>query len=316
MNITITGNLGSGKTSVCRELEKAGFSIISAGDMFRQIAAEKRMTVIQLNEAAKKDRSIDDLLDSRSTELGKKMDHTVFDSRLAWHFVEKSFKVFLLADVREAARRVYDGDSRNAEQYGDMEQALEGLAERARLEQARFLELYGIDYYDAGNYDLIIESSCAAPEQIAQEIIRNFEQFHQRPFPAKTELNLKCMYPAGPFGKEEKSKSEAAGRCLNEEKGSQGLCMEKPVSITVKNGYNYLGKDAYEVSAAIAAGRVFAEIGHMGMQEASRAGDAVLTEDDICNFEQAGGFRYQENPLRVPVKPGYNLDFSRIFHQE
>ncbi len=316
MNITITGNLGSGKTSVCRELEKAGFSIISAGDIFRQIAAEKRMTVIQLNEAAKKDRSIDDLLDSRSTELGKKMDHTVFDSRLAWHFVEKSFKVFLLADVREAARRVYDGDSRNAEQYGDMEQALEGLTERARLEQARFLELYGIDYYDAGNYDLIIESSCAAPEQIAQEIIRNFEQFHQRPFPAKTELNLKCMYPAGPFGKEEKSKSEAAGRCLNEEKGSQGLCMEKPVSITVKNGYNYLGKDAYEVSAAIAAGRVFAEIGHMGMQEAFRAGDAVLTEDDICNFEQAGGFRYQENPLRVPVKPGYNLDFSRIFHQE
>ena len=92
--------------------------------------------------------------------------------------------------------------------------------------------------------------------------------------------------------------------------------MEKPVSITVKNGYNYLGKDAYEVSAAIAASRVFAEIGHMGMQEAFRAGDAVLTEDDICNFEQAGGFRYQENPLRVPVKPGYNLDFSRIFHQE
>ena len=120
MNITITGNLGSGKSSVCKELEKSGFTIISAGDIFRQIAAEKGMTVIELNEAAKKDRSIDDMLDQRSTELGKTMDHTVFDSRLAWHFVQHSFKVFLLVDTKEAARRVFTGNSRSAETYQDI----------------------------------------------------------------------------------------------------------------------------------------------------------------------------------------------------
>ena len=60
-------------------------------------------------------RSIDDMLDARSTQLGKTMDHTVFDSRLAWHFVEKSFKVFLLVDTQEAARRVYEGNSRSAQ---------------------------------------------------------------------------------------------------------------------------------------------------------------------------------------------------------
>ena len=139
MNITITGNLGSGKSSVCKELETSGFTIISAGDIFRQLAQEKGMTVIELNEAAKKDRSIDDMLDARSTQLGKTMDHTVFDSRLAWHFVEKSFKVFLLVDTQEAARRVYEGNSRSAEEYRDIAQARHGLEERARLEQERFL---------------------------------------------------------------------------------------------------------------------------------------------------------------------------------
>ena len=110
----------------------------------------------------------DELNKDKRGACGYRPDHTVFDSRLAWHFVEKSFKVFLLADVREAARRVYDGDSRNAEQYGDMEQALEGLAERARLEQARFLELYGIDYYDAGK---IIRNITG--EEQKQECLKN-----------------------------------------------------------------------------------------------------------------------------------------------
>ena len=44
MNITLTGNLGSGKTSVCKELEKMGYNIVSTGTIFREIAAEKGIT--------------------------------------------------------------------------------------------------------------------------------------------------------------------------------------------------------------------------------------------------------------------------------
>ena len=41
MNITMTGNLGSGKTSVCKELKEMGYEIISAGGLFRQLAEER-----------------------------------------------------------------------------------------------------------------------------------------------------------------------------------------------------------------------------------------------------------------------------------
>lgn len=247
MNITITGNLGSGKSSVCKELEKAGFTIVSAGDIFRQIAAEKGMTVIQLNEAAKKDRSIDDMLDLRSTKLGHEMDHTVFDSRLAWHFVEKSFKVFLLVDTKEAARRVFNGDNRSAEDYQNMEEAKAGLEERARLEQERFRELYGIDYYDASNYDLIIESTSASPEQIAQEIQRNFELYQKEPFSAKVELNLGCLHIESTEEKREAVQN-------------QSLCMDGTLCIVQKNGGYYLQEEQKRAASAIAEGKVFAEI--------------------------------------------------------
>lgn len=247
MNITITGNLGSGKSSVCKELNQAGFTVVSAGDIFRQIAAEKGMTVIELNEAAKKDRSIDDMLDDRSTKLGKEMDHTVFDSRLAWHFVEDSFKVFLLVETKEAARRVFDGDRRSAEDYQDIEQARRGLEERAGLEQERFRKLYGIDYYDASNYDLIIESTCATPGQIAQEIQRNFQIYQKERFSAKVELNLGCLHT-----------KEIAK--INETEENQSLCADGAFFVVQQSGGYYLKEGQQRASDAIKEGRVFAEI--------------------------------------------------------
>lgn len=189
MNITMTGNLGSGKTSVCKELKQLGYDVISAGDIFRDIAAARGISVIELNERAKKDRSIDDMLDRRSTELGQTLDNTVFDSRLAWHFVNESFKVFLLVKTDEAARRVFSGDNRNAEEYQSIGEVREGLKKRADLEQERFLNLYGLDYYDGSNYDLIIESTSASPKQIAEEIERRYRQYLAEPFSTKVVLN-------------------------------------------------------------------------------------------------------------------------------
>lgn len=41
MNITITGNLGSGKSSVAKILQEKGYEIFSTGKVFRQLAMEK-----------------------------------------------------------------------------------------------------------------------------------------------------------------------------------------------------------------------------------------------------------------------------------
>mgnify|MGYP002508867205 CR=1 FL=1 len=108
----------------------------------KQIAEERNVTVIELNKMAEQDRSIDDLLDNKTTELGKTLDNVVFDSRLAWNFVPESFKVFLLVDTEEAARRVFQDSERNAESYENVQQAKEGLVNRANLEKERFKDFH------------------------------------------------------------------------------------------------------------------------------------------------------------------------------
>lgn len=310
MNITITGNLGSGKSSVCKELEKSGFTIISAGDIFREIAAEKGMTVLELNEASKKDRSIDDLLDNRSTKLGKEMDHTVFDSRLAWHFVENSFKVFLLVDTQEAARRVFGGADRGAESYQDIGQARAGLEERAMLEQERFRRLYGIDYYDARNYDLIIESTCALPYQIAQEIKRNFDLYQEEPFRTKVELNLGCLHPSVPS--DELAKQDFDAQMQKEAERKQTLCAEGSFSVTQKDGCFYLSesREHEKALAAAAAGKVFAQIRNIRTDANAQETVGMLPQSEIAKFARAGG---PDDQVQEPGKSGYLANFSGIF---
>ena len=45
MNITITGNLGSGKSSVAKIIVKKGYEFVSTGNIFRQLAMQKGVSV-------------------------------------------------------------------------------------------------------------------------------------------------------------------------------------------------------------------------------------------------------------------------------
>lgn len=105
MNVTITGNLGAGKTSVCNELKKMGYDVISGGDIYRTYAQEHGITIVELNEMAKTDRSVDIQIDERTKKLGTEVDHTIFDSRMAWHFVPDALNIFLAVDAKTAAKK-------------------------------------------------------------------------------------------------------------------------------------------------------------------------------------------------------------------
>lgn len=199
MNITITGNLGSGKSTVCKELENRGFKYISTGDIFRNIAMEQGISVIELNqkvneEAAHGKHDIDDMIDERSTQLGLENQNAVFDSRMAWHFVKESFKVFLTVDIDEAARRVLDAN-RASEKYNSIQECCASLLERQLLEQERFKELYNVDYYNMNNFNLIVETTTASPKEIADKIVDELEKFEKQKYSQKVFLNPQSLYP-------------------------------------------------------------------------------------------------------------------------
>lgn len=320
MNITLTGNLGSGKGSVSEVFKKWGFGYVSGGDVFRAVAKEKGLTVLEMNELAKKDRSIDDLIDARSTRLGDELDNTLFDSRLAWHFVRESFKVFLLVDTDESARRVFAGNSREMEDYANEEECAEGLGQRANLERERFRKLYSIDYYDMNNYDLVIESTNATPEQIAEEIRRSFEEYKKEKFATRVELNLKAMYPQKDLANADMEKVKAAAAKASDSErqtkasGQDGpapasTLASSPVRIISRNGYNYIDGDATALMAEAAAGKVFGRVEGFRMDNSAKNAK-VPSSENLKELEKAAGFTYRSLPEEKPVKHVYMMDLS------
>jgi len=165
--LTVSGLIGSGKTSVCRELSGlTGWRVVSAGTILRRMAEDRGLSVIELNEIAKTDESIDKLIDDQLIALRDSIESLIVDSRLAWHFIPSSYKVHLIVDTSIAANRVFNAQ-RSDESYATPEAAYAANAQRQTIENERFKQYYGIDCEDRSNYDLILDSSATMPAELA-----------------------------------------------------------------------------------------------------------------------------------------------------
>ena len=168
--LTVSGLIGSGKTSVCRELSAlTGWRVVSAGTILRRMAEDRGLSVIELNEIAKTDESIDKLIDDQLIALRDSSESLIVDSRLAWHFIPNSYKVHLIVDTSIAANRVFNAQ-RSDESYATPEAAYAANAQRQTIENERFKQYYGIDCEDQSNYDLILDSSAMLPAELAAKM--------------------------------------------------------------------------------------------------------------------------------------------------
>lgn len=175
--LSISGDIGSGKSAVGRILcAETGYTFYSTGSIQREIAARRGMTTLELNEYSEKNREIDDEIDDFSRHLGERDESFVLDSRLAWHFVPHSFKVYLKVETEIAARRIL-GDHRQSEDYSDLDAALTKIQARRASEIRRFRDLYGVDLDDPENYDLVVDTSNASPESVAETILASLRQW-------------------------------------------------------------------------------------------------------------------------------------------
>ena len=182
MHITITGNLGSGKSTICRLLnEKYQFEVYSTGKVQRELARQMNMTTLELNQLMCSDKKYDKMIDDETARISRENGDKdiIFDSRLAWHFVEKSFKVFVSVSLEVAAERVMNDQRGAEEKYSSLEEAKKLLAERAATERVRYKDIYNLNYMDFSNYNLIIDSTYCQPEKIAEIIIHQAKEFYK-----------------------------------------------------------------------------------------------------------------------------------------
>ena len=200
--LTISGEPASGKSTVIKELVKSykeqGFNVnlISIGELFRQIAKEKKLSIQELNEYMKTRANIDKLIDNQVRKQGEIINSTerpndiyIFDSRLAWHNIPNSFAIRLTVNDEIAGKRVFEDNSRGQEdKYSTIQEAIDSTAKRKHNEIQRYKQRYNIDLTNPDNYNLIINTSYMNINEIAELIILN-EKNYRNNISFKKEIN-------------------------------------------------------------------------------------------------------------------------------
>ncbi|MFG2036516.1 AAA family ATPase [Dactylosporangium sp. NPDC048998] len=175
-SVVINGDLGSGKSTVSVELaSRLGLRRISVGDMYREMAQRRGMTALQLNLHAELDDAIDSAVDNLQSEIARSGEQLIVDSRLAWFFFHEAFKVHLITEPNEAARRVLARPHSEVENYASLAEAKRNLHSRSESERMRFLTRYGADKYRLRNYDLVADSTRATPDEVVTAVQAAFE---------------------------------------------------------------------------------------------------------------------------------------------
>ncbi|GHT32716.1 MAG: dephospho-CoA kinase [Prevotellaceae bacterium] len=172
--ISITGDLGSGKSTVSHILrEKLGYDYIYTGKIQREIAERYKMTTLELNKYAETHPEIDAEIDATFKSLNDLSD-IIVDSRLAWFFIPLSFKIFLKTDLMVSASRILGDGERKNEKYSSIEEAAAHITARKTSENKRYQELYGANCADLSNFNLIVDTSFISPEEVAEKIISEY----------------------------------------------------------------------------------------------------------------------------------------------
>ncbi len=181
--ITISGKPGSGKSSTAdRVAELLSYTRHSSGDIVRQYLAKHKITLEAYNEQAHENHNLDARVDEELRHLREHED-IVIDSRLGFYWIPESFKVYLDLDLDTATARIYKDvtSNKSRQMAGTSNTSLSTVAEQVRnrmnVEQGRFKAMYGVDPFNTGNFDLIIDTSRNDPQSVAINVFDYYKQW-------------------------------------------------------------------------------------------------------------------------------------------
>ena len=178
--ITVAGVLGAGKSSTAKRLAKElGYQHFSSGDLFRQIAKERGLSIEEINKTAELEVSIDHDTDERLRALGKD-ERVIIDSRLAFHWIPASFKVFLNLDMQTAVERIFkqiESEGRESQGTNSLEDLMETTRTRRNMELNRYKNLYQVDLADLTPFDLVVDTAKHDLDGVVQIILERYRKF-------------------------------------------------------------------------------------------------------------------------------------------
>ena len=171
MIITIGGLAGTGTTTLAEVLsERLDIPYISAGFIFREMAAEHGMSVLEFSEFAEGNDDIDKEIDKRQAEKAKQAENLIIEGRLSAFFVDNAdLKICLITPFDVRSKRIAQREEKS------VDVAKGEIITREKSEALRYKEIHNIDISNMDIYDLIINTDTFNPEQVSEIIIQTLK---------------------------------------------------------------------------------------------------------------------------------------------
>lgn len=182
MFITIAGDLGSGKTTIGKRLAKQlNYQFLSVGDFMGEIATERGLSLYELSKVAMNDNGeVDKILDEKQIEFGKNHNNIIFDSRLGWHFIPHSIKVYLHVDIDIGAKRIFNDKREDEKENTSLESTKEYIIKRRASERQRYKDYYGLDFDNPDNFNICINTSNLTIDEVEEKILKEISTYNKK----------------------------------------------------------------------------------------------------------------------------------------
>lgn len=171
--ITVSGPPGCGASTLCTRLADAmNCPYVAGGDIFRDIAEERDMTLTQLSAAAQKSDEIDRALDHRLRDIAEKWGAAnkpfILESRLAgWLAGDRAdLRIYLDAPENVRMDRIAERDETAAE-----------MGVREVGEAGRYESYYEIDVDDLELYDVHLNTARWGQRGVFELVRTAIEQY-------------------------------------------------------------------------------------------------------------------------------------------
>ena len=169
--VTISGLAGSGTSTLVRGItEHYGWTSVNGGQIFREEANSRGLTLTEFNDLCSEDESTDFELDEALRRHITNDETNVIESRLAGWWAYKlgsdCTRIWLDVNDKERAFRVAKREDMK------LEEALAINARRLLVQNQRYQKMYGLTPEDPTPYTHIIDASDISAEQVLAEALR------------------------------------------------------------------------------------------------------------------------------------------------
>lgn len=172
--ITISGYPGSGTSTLVSGLvNHFNWQSINGGQIFRDEASKRGLTLAEFGKLCVDDESVDKELDEILRRNISGADVEIIESRLAGWWAYKlevdSIRIWIEVNEHERANRVISREG------GSLEDVLEANAKRLALDNQRYQNMYGLTPDDPLAYTHIIEASNISAVEVLSQAIKILE---------------------------------------------------------------------------------------------------------------------------------------------